>query len=81
MQELFEKNSSSNSTRRPNDLKIPRVNQTSYGSRRIKYEGGKLWNYLPEDTKSAENLSIFKSFDWTGPSCGCNYCFYTTTCN
>ena len=47
-------------------------NQTSYGLRSIKFEGTKLWNHLPEDTKSAENLNIFKKLikDWTGPSCG-----------
>ena len=39
MRELFERNSSSYSTRRPNDLKIPRVNQTSYGSKSIRFEG------------------------------------------
>ena len=32
MQELFERNSSSYSTRSPKGLKIPRVNQVSYGS-------------------------------------------------
>ena len=82
MQELFERNSSSHSPKRPNDLKIPRVNQTSHGSRSIKSDGAKLWNHLPKDTKSAENLNIFKKLikDWTGPSCGCNYCLYTITC-
>ena len=82
MQELFKRDSSTYSTRRPNDLKIPKVNQTSYGSRSIKFEGAKLWNHLPEYTKSAENLNIFKKLikDWTGPSCGCNYCLYTTAC-
>ena len=66
IQELFERNSSSYSTRRPNDLKIPRVNQTSYGSRSIKFEGAKLWNHLAEDTKSAENLNTLKSLLKTG---------------
>ena len=82
MQELFERNSSSHSTKRPNDLKIPRVNQTSHGSRSIKFDGAKLWNHLSKDTKSAENLNIFKKLikDWTDPSCGCNYCLYTITC-
>ena len=49
MQELFERSSSNYPTRRPNDLKIPRVNQTSYGSRSIKFEEAKLWNHPPED--------------------------------
>ena len=55
MQELFETNSSSYFTRRPNDLKIFRVDQTPHSSRSIKSEGAKLWNHLPEDTKSAKN--------------------------
>ena len=78
MQELFEKSSSSYSTRRPNDLRIPRVNQASYGSRSIRFEGTMLWNHLPEHIKSSENMYIFKTLikNWTGPSCGCNYCLY-----
>ena len=47
MQDLFERNPSSYSTRRPNDLKIPRVNQTSFGSRSIRFEVARLWNHLP----------------------------------
>ena len=78
MQELFERNLSSYSTRRPNDLKIPRVNQVSYGSRSIRFEGAMLWNHLPEHIKSSENLYIFKMLikNWTRPSYGCNYCLY-----
>ena len=66
MQELFERNSSSYYTRRPNDLKTPRVNQISYGSRSIKFEGANSWNHLPEYTKSAENLTSLKSLLKTG---------------
>ena len=75
MRELFERNSSSYSTRRPNDLKIPGVNQTSYGSRSIRFEEAKLWNHLPDNIKSSENLYIFKKLvkNWNCPSCGCNY--------
>ena len=46
MQELFERSSSSYSTRRPNDLKVPRVNQTTCGSRSIRFEGARLWDHL-----------------------------------
>ena len=76
VQELFERSSSSYSTRRPNDLKVPRVNQTTYGSKSIRFEGARLWNHLLEHINSAENLNIFKNLIkyWTGPSCGCNYC-------
>ena len=78
MHELFERNSHTYSTRRPNNLKIPRVNQTSFGFRSIRAEGAKLWNHLPENIKSSENLSIFQNLikQWNGPSCGCNYCLF-----
>ena len=77
MQELFEKSSSCYSTRRPYDLTVPRVNQTSFGSRSIEFEGAKLWNHLPQNIKSADNLSTFKQLikNWTGP-CGCSYCLF-----
>ena len=76
MQELFERSSSSYSTRRPNDLKVPRVNQPTHGSTSIRFEGARLWNHIPKHIKSAENLNIFKNLIkyWAGPSCGCNYC-------
>ena len=78
MHELFERNSHTYSTRRPNNLKIPRVNQTSFGSRSIRAEGAKLCNHLPENIKSSESLSIFQNLikQWNGPSCGCNYCLF-----
>ena len=60
MQELFERSSSSYSARRPYNLMVPRVNQTSFGSRSIKFEGARLWNHLPQNIKSADNLSTFK---------------------
>ena len=66
MQELFERSSSSYSTRRPNDLKVPGVNQATYGSRSSRLEGARLWNHLPNHIKSAENLNIFKNLVSTG---------------
>ena len=68
MQELFEREAHPVT---PNDLIVPRVNQTTYGSRSIRSEGARLWNHLPEHIKSAENLNIFKNLikNWTGPSC------------
>ena len=75
MQET-ERSLSSCSTRRPNDLKVPRVNQTKYGCRSIRFEGARLSNRLPEYVKSAENLNILKNLIkyWTDPSYGCNCC-------
>ena len=66
MRELFERNSLSYSTRRPNDLKIPRVNQTSYGSRCIRFEGAKLWNRLPENIKSSKTCTYLRNLLKTG---------------
>ena len=83
MQELFERSSPSYSTRRPYDLMVSRVNQTSFGSRSIKFEGARLWNHLPQNIKSADNLSTFKQLirNWMGPSCGCIYCLFVKTVN
>ena len=79
MQELFERSSSSYSRRRPYDLKVPRVNQTSFGSTSITFEGAGLWNHLPKNIKSVDNLSTFKQLikNWMGPSCGCSCCLFT----
>ena len=61
MNEIFVKSSSRHSSRRPHDLMVPRVNQTKFefGLKSIQYGGAKLWNHLPNSTKSAENLEIF----------------------
>ena len=82
MQDLFERNPSSYSTGRPNDLKIPGVNQTDFGSRSISFERARLWNHLPENIKSSDNLFIFKQLvkNWNGLPCGCNYCLYAGDC-
>ena len=42
MQKLFERSSSSYSTRRPYDVKVPRVNQTSSGSRSITFANAQI---------------------------------------
>ena len=52
MQSLFVLNQSRYSSGRPLDLRIPRVNQTTYGLNSFRYEGAELWNSLPDDIKS-----------------------------
>ena len=47
------------STRRPLNLFVPRVNQTTYGLRNFRYHGTLLWNSLPEEIKTAPNLNTF----------------------
>ena len=60
MKELFKLNSPVYSSRRSQNLHVPRVNQTTFGLKSIWYEGPKIWNHLPNSFKSAENLKIFK---------------------
>ena len=76
MKDIFQIQQSTYSTRRPYNIKVPRVNQTTFGTRSIRYEGAKIWNHLPNSLKSAETLEIFKSLikTWEGPSCKCNFC-------
>ena len=58
MNEISVKSSFLYSSRRPQDLMVPRVNQTKFSFKSIQYEGAKLWNDIPNSIKSAENLEI-----------------------
>ena len=60
MNGIFSKNVSLYSSRRPHDLTVPRVNQTTFGLKSVRYEGTKIWNHLTESIKSSENLHVFK---------------------
>ena len=60
MKDIFQVQQSAYSTRRPYNIKVPKVNQTTFGTRSIRYEGAKIWNHLPNSLKSAETLEIFK---------------------
>ena len=60
MKDIFQVQQSAYSTRRLYNIKVPRVNQTTFGTRSIRYEGAKIWNHLPNSLKSAETLEIFK---------------------
>ena len=63
------------STRRPYDMKVPRVNQTTFGTRSILYEGAKIWNHLANSLKSAETLEIFTNLmkTWEGPTANATF--------
>ena len=76
MKDIFQVQQSAYSTRRPYNIKVPRVNQTAFSTRSIRYEGAKVWNHLPNSLKSTETLEIFKSLikTWEGPDCKCNFC-------
>ena len=76
MKELFQKNSFSYNLRSSDDLLVPRVNQTIFGLKSIRYEGAVLWNHLPKNIKSSDTLGTFKMQikSWTGPQCKCSHC-------
>ena len=76
MKANFQVQLSAYSTRRPYNMKVRRVNQTTFDTRSILYEGAKIWNHLPNSLKSAETLEIFTNLmkTWEGPNCKCNFC-------
>ena len=78
MNNLIIPNQSNYSTRRPLNLFVPRVNQTTYGLDSFRYKGTLLRNSLPEEIKTAANLNTFKKLikNWSSPACKCNFCSY-----
>ena len=42
------------------NLDIPKVNQVSFGNKSIRSLGPQIWNPLPPQIKSYENLETFK---------------------
>ena len=78
MQEIFNVKSSNYSLREINNLEHYRPNQITFGSNSLRTLGPQIWNGLPNDMKSAENLNILKDMlkKWEGPYCKCKLCKY-----
>ena len=77
MKDIFQVQQSAYSTRRPYYIKVPRVKQTTFDTRSIRYEGVKIWNHhFPNSLKLAGTPEIFKSLIkmWEDPKCKCNFC-------
>ena len=76
MQNIFETRTSNRPSRPQNYLQHCRPNQTTLGSNSLRSLGPQIWNLLPEDIKSAENLVQFKRLikSWDGATCRCNVC-------
>ena len=76
MQNIFRLRSSHYSLRNPNSLAHVRPNQTTFGSNSLSCIGPQIWNGLPNEIKSAENLKSFKTLikQWNGPICKCSAC-------
>ena len=79
MNEIFEKSCNRTSSRFPNNLQVPRVNQTTYGTRSICVLCPKIWNAISEELKNSASLTMFKQNLqlWDGPTCACKFCKYT----
>ena len=58
------------------NLNIPRTNQVTFGTNSLKSCGPKIWNALPFNIKTAENLKAFETLikKWNGASCNCIIC-------
>ena len=76
MQNIFILRSSHHSLRNPNNLAHFRPNQTTFGSHSLSSIGPQIWNGLPNEIKSTENLKSFKALikQWNGPICKCSAC-------
>ena len=80
MHDIFQIKSSNYSLRNSNDLQHYRPNQVTFGSNSLRSLGPQIWNGLPNEIKSAENLNSFKNMikKWDGPNCKCNACNYVS---
>ena len=76
MKEIFEKRDENRVTSNRLNLNIHRRNQVTFGTKSLKFYGPKIWNALPVNIKSAENLNAFKELikKWNGVSCNCIVC-------
>ena len=60
------------------NLNISRKRQINFGTKSLESLGSKIWNNMPCDIKSAENLNVFKNLfkKWNGSSSSCNVCAF-----
>ena len=58
------------------NLEVPIINQVTFGAKRIKYLGPKIWNSYPFHIKSSESLTTFKKVinNSDTVSCKCPIC-------
>ena len=42
------------------NFNIPRRNQVTFGNKSLKFCGSKIWNAIPVNIKTTENLNTFK---------------------
>ena len=59
--DIFAERNISYDLRQGNDSQLPKVHTTTYGFETISFLGNRLWSTLPNITKQASTLPIFKS--------------------
>ena len=59
-------------------LTVQRYNTVTFGRNSLRILGPKIWNHLPREFITAEDLKTFKILmkQWNGPQCNCNLCKY-----
>ena len=74
MTEIFSHNTTRDASR--NKLYVKAQNSKKYGTDTLRSLGPKIWNNLPSDFRTSENLPSFKKLinTWNGPSCNCICC-------
>ena len=70
------------SLRGSQNLSVSRLRTTTYGLRRIRYEGTRLWNRLYVNLKATESIHGFRSVinTWNGPTYAYNVCKHFSVC-
>ena len=79
MNEIFQTNPlTTRSLRSKNNLVTRRYNSVTYGKNSLRILGPTIWDHLPNEYKTAEDLQTFKSLlrQWNGPQFICNLCKY-----
>ena len=76
LSDLFVKNSNGYCLRSKSDFVIPHIRTVYKGANSIRYLGPVIWNIIPKEIKSAENLEIFKNRirKWKPLNCPCRIC-------
>ena len=74
MKEIFELNTRMDN--QANKLVVQSQSSKKYGTDTLRSLGPKIWNSLPNNIRSSNNLYSFKELikAWSGPQCKCNKC-------
>ena len=60
-------------------LTVQRYNTVTFGRNSLRFLRPKIWNHLPREFETAEDLKTLKILlkQWNGPQCNCNLCKYS----